>query len=248
MGTIIIRNETFNAIGNGFIPDIPGLENFLPGYHKLTLFLGIIAVVAIIWSSISNRRRQIQRGIEPIPVDMFILEMIFITVGLLYITLQIAAYNGISWTLLIVLAVTMIYYFITERTVLGRHIYAVGGNPEAAQLSGIDVKKIILIVFMSMGMLAGLSGVLFASRLKSATTTAGTMFELYAIAGAYIGGVSAPGGVGKVVNSLIGAFVMQTLQNGMLLLGVDVSLQYIILGVVLAIAVIFDVATRSRVR
>ncbi|ACI17505.1 ABC transporter permease [Coprothermobacter proteolyticus DSM 5265] len=247
MGTIIIKNETFNAIGNGFIPDIPGLENFLPGYHKLTLFLGIVAIIAIIFSSISSRRRQIQRGIEPIPFDMFILEMIFITAGLFYITLKIAAYNGISWTLLIVLGVTMIYYFITERTVLGRHIYAVGGNPEAAQLSGINVKKIILIVFTSMGMLAGLSGILFASRLKSATTTAGTMFELYAIAGAYIGGVSAAGGVGKVVNSLIGAFVMQTLQNGMLLLGVDVSLQYIILGVVLAIAVIFDVATRSRV-
>jgi len=202
MGTIIIKNETFNAIGNGYIPDIPGLENFLPGYHKLTLLLGIVAIIAIIYSSISGRRRQIQRGIEPIPFDMFILEMVFITAGLLYITLKIAAYNGISWTLLIVLAVTMIYYFITERTVLGRHIYAVGGNPEAAQLSGINVKKIILIVFTSMGMLAGLSGILFASRLKSATTTAGTMFELYAIAGAYIGGVSAAGGVGKSLTHL----------------------------------------------
>jgi len=105
MGTIIIKNETFNAIGNGFIPDIPGLENFLPGYHKLTLFLGIVAIIAIIFSSISSRRRQIQRGIEPIPFDMFILEMIFITAGLFYITLKIAAYNGISWTLLIVLGV-----------------------------------------------------------------------------------------------------------------------------------------------
>ncbi|WP_083916956.1 ABC transporter permease subunit [Coprothermobacter platensis] len=248
MGTIIISNKTFNAIGNGYIPDIPGLKNFLPGYHKLTLLLGIIAVIAIIYSSIANRRRQIKRGFEPLPMDMFILEMVFISAGLLYLTYELAAYRGISWTLLIVLLVTFLFYFITERTVLGRHIYAVGGNPEAAELSGINVRNVILIVFTAMGMLAGLSGVLFASRLQSATTTAGTMFELYAIAGAYIGGVSAAGGVGKVINSLIGAFVMQTLTNGMLLLGVDVSLQYIILGVVLAVAVIFDVATRARVR
>jgi putative multiple sugar transport system permease protein len=246
-GTIIITNNSFNAIGNGFIPDIPGLQNFLPGYHKLTLILGIIAVIALIWSSVSNRRRQIQRGFEPMPMDMFILEMVFLAAGLLFVTFELAAYRGISWTLVIVLVVTMLFYFIAERTTFGRHIYATGGNPEAAQLSGVNVKMVILIVFVAMGMLAGLSGILFASRLQSATTTAGTMFELYAIAGAYIGGVSAMGGVGKVVNSLIGAFVMQTLTNGMLLLGVDVSYQYIILGVVLAIAVIFDVATRSRV-
>ncbi|KKC30593.1 ribose/xylose/arabinose/galactoside ABC-type transporter permease [Caldanaerobacter subterraneus subsp. pacificus DSM 12653] len=174
--------------------------------------------------------------------------MVFISGLLLYLTFTLARYRGISWTFVIVLIVTAVYSFITNRTVLGRHIYAVGGNPEAAALSGIDVNKITLIVFASMGFLSGLSGVLFASRLQSATTTAGTLFELYAIAGAFIGGVSASGGVGKVVNSLIGAFVMSTLTNGMNLLGVDISLQYIILGLVLATAVIFDVATRSRGR
>ena len=149
-----------------------------------------------------------------------------------------------SWTLVIVLIIVGIYSFITKRTVLGRHIYAVGGNPEAAELSGINVERITFIVFGSMGMLSGLSGMLFAARLQSATTTAGTLFELDAIAAAYIGGVSAAGGVGSVVSSLIGAIVYTSLTSGMNLMGIDISSQYIVRGAVLALAVIFDVATR----
>ena len=247
-GTIIITNKTFNAIGNGFIPDLPFINNILPNYHKLTLLVGIVAAVLIVYFSLKNRDQQIKRGFDVLPLDIFLIELLFIDALLLYITFILAAHRGISWTLVIMIITTVIYSFITNRTVLGRHIYAVGGNPEAAALSGINVKKITLIVFASMGFLSGLSGILFASRLQSATTTAGTLFELYAIAGAYIGGVSAAGGVGKVINSLIGAFVMSTLTNGMNLLGVDISLQYIILGIVLAAAVIFDVATRSKER
>jgi putative multiple sugar transport system permease protein len=138
------------------------------------------------------------------------------------------------------------YQFITTQTVIGRHIYAVGGNPEAAALSGINVKKIVFLVFASMGMLSALSGILFASRLQSAIPTAGTLFELDAIAAAYVGGVSAAGGVGSVIGSLIGALVMYSLSNGMFLMGVDANMQYIVRGLVLAGAVIFDVTTRNR--
>jgi len=146
----------------------------------------------------------------------------------------------------IMLAVVLVYDFITRRTVLGRHIYAVGGNPEAAELSGIRVKKITFVVFASMGFLAALSGILFTARLKSATPQAGTLFEMDAIASAYIGGVSAAGGVGSISGSLIGALVYMSLMNGMNLLGTDISLQYIIRGLVLLLAVIFDVMTRKQ--
>jgi putative multiple sugar transport system permease protein len=162
------------------------------------------------------------------------------------ITWILAGYNGLSWTVVIILIVVAIYHYITNETVLGRYIYAVGGNPEAAELSGINVKKIIFIVFGSMGMLSALSGILFASRLRSATTVAGTLFELDAIAAAYVGGVSAAGGVGKVTGSIIGALVMTSLTSGMNLMGIDISSQYIVRGAVLAIAVIFDVTTRNR--
>jgi putative multiple sugar transport system permease protein len=141
--------------------------------------------------------------------------------------------------------VVIIYDFITSKTVLGRHIYAVGGNPEAAELSGISVKRITHVVFGSMGMLAALSGVLYAARLQSATTTAGNLFELDAIAATFVGGVSAAGGVGKVMGSLIGALVMTSLTSGMNLMGIDISYQYIVRATVLAAAVIFDVTTRK---
>jgi len=130
--------------------------------------------------------------------------------------------------------------------VLGRYIYAVGGNPEAAELSGINVKTITYVVFGSMGMLSALSGILYTSRLQSATTIAGSLFEMDAIAAAYVGGVSATGGVGRVTGSIIGAFVMMSLTSGMNLMGIDISSQYIVKGAVLAVAVIFDVATRNR--
>jgi putative multiple sugar transport system permease protein len=142
------------------------------------------------------------------------------------------------------LIVVGIYHFISTQTILGRHIYAIGGNPEAAELSGISVKKITYIVFGSMGMLSALSGILFASRLQSATTTAGTLFELDAIAAAFVGGVSAAGGVGKVTGAIIGALVMMSLTSGMNLMGIGIAYQYMVRGAVLAAAVIFDVATR----
>lgn len=242
-GTIIIPNETFNAIGNGYIPDIFS-ETFLPDIHKLTLVIGIVAIVIMIFSSISNRKKKQAYNFEVVPMDMFILQLVFMAALIGAITWVLAGYKGLSWTAVVVLLVVILYNFITNNTILGRHIYAVGGNPEAAELSGIDVKKVIYVVFGSMGMLSALSGILFASRLQSATTTAGTLFELDAIAAAYVGGVSAAGGVGKVTGSIIGAFVMLSLTSGMNLMGIDISSQYIVRGAVLVLAVIFDVLTR----
>lgn len=246
-GTIVIPDKFFNALGNGFIPDFPGLT-FLEGVHKLTLFIGLIAVVLFVMSEFSTRRKKQDYKFEVIPMDMFILKLIFVSAVIGGITWILAGYNGLSWTLVIVLVVVALYHFITTQTVLGRHIYAVGGNPEAAELSGVSVKKITYIVFGSMGMLTALSGILFTSRLQSATTTAGTLFELDAIAAAYVGGVSAGGGIGKVTGSIIGAIVMMSLTSGMNLMGIDISLQYIVRGIVLVAAVVFDVTTRSRSR
>ncbi len=247
-GTIIIADETFNAIGNGFIPDIPGMENFLPGVHKLTLLLGLVAIALYVVSQFRDRRKKISYNFETLPMNMFIAKLVFISVLLALITWVLAGYNGLSWTVVIVLLVVGIYHFITTQTVLGRHIYAVGGNPEAAELSGISVKKITYVVFGSMGMLAALSGILFASRLRSATVTAGQLFEMDAIAAAYIGGVSAAGGVGNVMGSLIGALVTMSLTSGMNLMNIDIAYQYVVRGAVLLAAVIFDVTTRSRGR
>ncbi len=239
-GTIVIKNETFNAIGNGFIPDIGGEHDI----HILTMILGIALVGCLIGSEIKARANKAKYGLSDSPKTLFIAKLFFMAVLILFFTTKLAQYHGLSWTIVIVLVVLGIYHFITNNTVLGRHIYAVGGNREAAQLSGIKVEKILMFVFCNMGMLAGLAGVLFAARLQSATPTAGNAFEMDAIASSYVGGTSASGGVGKVTGTMIGALVMSSLTNGMNLMGVGISLQYIVRGAVLIAAVLFDVRAR----
>lgn len=241
-GTIIVRNEQFNAIGNGFIPSLMQIN----GLHLLTLLVGFVGILFFVYNEIANRRNKLTYGFDVMSKNLFSVKLILISAVIAYITWILAGYNGLSWTVIVVLAVVIVYHFLTTKTVLGRHIYAVGSNPEAAHLSGINVQKITYIVFGSMGMLAALSGILFTSRLQSATTTAGTLFELDAIAAAYVGGVSSAGGVGKVTGAIIGAIVMASLSSGMNLLGVGISYQYMIRGGVLAGAVIFDVMTRKR--
>jgi len=244
-GSIIIPDAGFNAIGNGFIPDIPDI-GILSGMHKVTLILGLLGIILFIANEVSTRKKKKSNKVEVLSIEMYILKLVFVSALIGSIAWILAGYQGLSWTAVVILIVVLVYEFITTQTVLGRHIYAVGGNPEAAELSGISVKKITHVVFASMGMLSAVSGILFAARLQSATTTAGNLFELDAIAAAFVGGASAAGGVGKVVGSLIGALVMASLSSGMNLMGIDISYQYIVRALVLAAAVVFDVATRKQ--
>jgi putative multiple sugar transport system permease protein len=246
-GTIIIADNFFNAIGNGFIPKLPDI-GILTDFNKSTLLLGIIAIILFVRGEILNRRKTQSYNFDVIPRNLFILKLVLISVLIGGISWLLASYQGLTWAAVVLLIVVIIYSFITNRTVLGRHIYAVGGNPEAAELSGISVKNITYVVFASMGLLTAVSGILYASWLRSATTIAGTLFELDAIAAAFVGGVAVSGGVGKVTGSIIGALVMASLTNGMNLMGIDISLQYIVRGLVLAAAVIFDVATRESAK
>ncbi len=241
-GTIIIKDDQFNAIGNGFIPSIMQIN----GLHLLSLLVGLVGILLYIYSEISTRKNKLTYDFEVVSKEIFIVKLVLVSAIIAYITWILAGYNGFSWTVVIMLLVVVVYHFLTTKTVLGRHIYAVGSNPEAAHLSGINVKKITYIVFGSMGMLAALSGILFTARLQSATTTAGTLFELDAIAAAYVGGVSSAGGDGKDTGAISGAIVMASLSSGMNLLGVGISYQYMIRGGVLAGAVIFDVMTRKQ--
>ena len=244
-GTINISDPTFVALGNGSIPDFfPEDSAFLPGLHKVTLLLGMLAIVWFIFADLRARKQKKKYEFDVIPTDMLVLKLVLISGAIGFITWKLAGYNGMGWTVVIMLVVVGIYDWISRQTILGRHIYAVGGNPEAAELSGISVSKITLLVFGSMGLLSALAGILFSSRLQSAGPTGGTLFELDAIAAAYIGGVSAAGGVGKITGSMVGALVYMSLRNGMNLMGVDESLQYVVRGAVLALAVIFDVSTR----
>ncbi|MBP3710351.1 MAG: sugar ABC transporter permease [Treponema sp.] len=239
-GTIIVKNDFFNALGNGFLPDIHSGTSF----HLLTLLFGIVLTALFIVSQIRERNQKRKYSLIDVPFDMFIIKCVLFSFLILFFTYKLAMYNGISWTVAIVLVVIAIFHFVTTNTVFGRYIYAVGGNREAAELSGINSSNIIFFTMVISSVCASLAGILYTARLQSATPSAGVSFELDAIASAYIGGTATTGGVGKITGTIIGALVISSLANGMNLMNVGQSYQYMVRGLVLVAAVLFDVRSR----
>lgn len=243
-GTIIVPNAGFNALSNGYIPDLP----FGTEIHVLTLIIGAIAVILMIISEVKIRKNKIKYNFKTTSKTVFGFKLLFLSTIIMIISHVLANYSGIPWTAVIVGVVLLIYNYTLNKTRLGRYIYGIGGNEQAAELSGINVKGVTLFAFCSMSVLAALAGVLYTSRLQSATPTAGLGFELDAIASSYIGGVAVSGGIGRVTNTIIGTLVIMSLTNGMNLMGVDISYQYVVKGIIFVIAVAFDVRTRSKGR
>jgi len=239
-GTITITDDFFNALGNGFIPS----GGKVAGMTISTLVVGAIGIIAYIWMSLRGRARRHSYNFAVTPAWLFLFQLVLVSAIVGFLAVSLARQNGISWTLVILGVVTAIMVILQTRTRFGRHVYGVGGNPEAAELSGVSVAKVTIIVFVIMQTLVALSGILYASRMKSASPTAGTGFELLVIAGAFIGGCSPAGGIGKVQGSIVGALIMQSLVNGMMLMQVDASVQYIIQGGILVVAVLFDILSR----
>jgi putative multiple sugar transport system permease protein len=244
-GTIIIPNKGFNALSNGFIPEIPGIQS---NFHVLTLLIGAAAVFLVIISQLKARKNRLKYNFNVISFPIFVFSLIIISIIMMVIVWTLAKYSGLPWTSVIVAIVLFAYNYVLNQTRLGRYIYGIGGNDLAAELSGINVKKVTLFAFCSMGTLAALGGILYTSRLQSATPTAGLGFEMDAIASAYIGGTAVSGGIGRVTNTIIGVLVIMSLTNGMNLMGVDISLQYVVKGFIFIIAVAFDVRTRAKSR
>ncbi len=241
-GTIVVDSEGFKNISNGFIPDLPIKSSF----HELTLVIGLAAIILVIFSQIKSRKnlRKYNFSVSSLPIAIG--KVLFISLIIMVIMWILAGYKGIPWTAVIVGFVLFVYHFMLNRTRLGRYIYGIGGNAEAAELSGVNVKKVTLFAFASVSMLAALGGILYTSRLGSASPQAGLGFELDAIASSYIGGVSVSGGIGRVTNTIIGALVIMSLTNGMNIMGIDVSWQYVVKGVIFVLAVAFDVITRKK--
>lgn len=238
--TIPTSHNFFQKIGIGYLSD-----HSIGGFNTLTLIVGILVFILIIVTSILNRKKNTRLGVENDELSIYLTKIFVMLAVLVFLIYTLAAFRGISYLLLITIIVTVIYHFITTKTVLGRRIYAVGGNPDAAELSGISVSLITTIVFISMGILAMIAGIMYASRVQNTSPQHGISWELYAIAASYIGGTSAKGGVGKVINAVIGAIVITSLRNGMALAGIPSNVEPVILGGVLVLAVIFDIYTRN---
>ncbi len=242
--TISTSHNFFNEIGTGYLPSQIVTFNERE-WHLNTLILGVVLLIGFILVTTNRRRSHSKLGIKTLDPPIFVSKLLVFSSILIFLTLTLALYRGISYLLLITVTVMVIYHIATTQTVLGRRIYAVGGNPEAAQLSGINVNLILIIVFISMGILTMIAGIMYVSYVQNTSPNHGPFWELYAIAAAYIGGTSANGGVGRVINAVIGSLVIVSLRNGMSLAGVDSKLEPIVLGGVLLLAVIFDIYTRN---
>ncbi|MGL4392311.1 MAG: multiple monosaccharide ABC transporter permease [Fusobacteriaceae bacterium] len=240
--TIAPYQDSFKAIGQGFIPAVFTFEKF----DGTAFILFIISMVAFIFTEIKKRIERIKYDFAVLPMPYFIGKIIAISILIAFFFRSMVAYRGVPYSALIVVVLVLVFTFISNKTITGRHIYAIGGNLEAAKLSGINVKKTLLKVFVAMGLLASLSGLIFSARLDSAAPSAGNLFELDAIAAAFIGGASATGGVGTVIGAIVGGLVMASINNGMSLMNVDSSYQYVIKGLVLLMAVWFDISTRNK--
>jgi D-xylose transport system permease protein len=248
-GLLIFRGLLI-AINKG-ITISPMTESFkLIGQTYLSKGVGYILCIAAILIydliSIKSRSFKVKYNFKIESLNKFILKLALYNILIIIFTLIMNIYKGIPIPVIIMLAVIVVFTFVMQRTKFGRYIYAVGGNVEAAFYSGINTKFIILFVFIIMGALSSISGIILTARLNAATVTAGMNMELDAIAASVIGGTSFSGGIGSIPGAILGALIMASLDNGMSLLNMNVSWQYIVKGAVLLVAVLFDVYSKSK--
>ena len=234
---------TFQKLSSGFIPELLPEAGTL---HPTSMVIGAVLALGLVYASAKSRTRELSHGIEVEPYAFFLGKSIVLACAVLYFTYLIATYRGLPNVLVIMSALIALYGFVTRRTVIGRHIYAVGGNAKAAKLSGIKTEQLTFLTFVNMGVLAALAGLVFAARLNTATPKAGLGFELDVIAACFIGGASAYGGVGRVGGAVVGAMIMGVMNNGMSILGVGIDYQQVIKGLVLLGAVCIDVYNQRR--
>ncbi|MFH8656439.1 multiple monosaccharide ABC transporter permease [Streptomyces afghaniensis] len=235
--------DGLQKVANGFLPEVGPNTN----YHNLTLLLGFAMIAFVIFQEVRDRRRQQEFNLDVPPFKLFLLKLVAIGAAVLTLTMLLASYKGAPIVLLILGVLLVGFGYVMRNAIIGRHIYAIGGNLPAAKLSGVKDKKVTFLVFLNMGMLAALAGLVFAARFNAASPKAGLNFELEAIAASFIGGASMSGGVGTVLGAIIGGLVLGVLNNGMNLVGIGTDWQQVIKGLVLLAAVGFDVWNKRKV-
>jgi putative multiple sugar transport system permease protein len=233
----------FQRLSSGFIPELVSNAGAI---YPTSLAIGAALALALVWQNARNRARQQSHGIETEPHGFFLAKNLLFVGVIVYFAYLIASHRGLPNVLVIMTVLVGLYAFMTTRTVIGRQIYAVGGNAKAAKLSGIKTERLTFLTFVNMGVLAALAGLVFAARLNTATPKAGLGFELDVIAACFIGGASAYGGVGRVGGAVIGALIMGVMNNGMSILGIGIDYQQVIKGLVLLGAVCLDVYNQRR--
>lgn len=232
--TISISDANFIALGSAY---------FTSGFG---LVLAIVAIAAVVWMTWKKRKSRLQYGFSVAPLSLDIAKVVAISALIVLFVFTMNSYKGIPFPIIFVIALALIFTFIATKTTFGRHVYAIGGNSEAARLSGINIQRHTMMLFVFTGLLSAIAALVLTARLSSATISAGQMYELDAIAACVIGGTSLMGGSGTIVGAIIGAMVMTSLDNGMSLLGMETFWQYIVKGSILILAVWMDIASRKK--
>lgn len=232
----------YRAIGQDYLPRLSQNSQF----NDTSLIFAVVCILLYIIFDYKKRQTRIKYGFKVLPAGLQLLKVALITCVISALASIMVRYLGIPYSVLLVLLMTLIFSFLANNTTFGRHLYAIGGNAEAARLSGINIQRRTLILFMIMGLMTALAGVVYTSRLNAATTSAGQNAELDAIASTVIGGTSLMGGEGTILGAVIGSLVMASLDNGMSLMNLDITFQYIIKGLILLLAVWIDISQRKK--
>ena len=244
--TVAVTNEKFVRIFGGgancYVPDIFHGE----GVNILCIVVGVLACLAFLFLTFRANISRRKAGLEAESLKVVAVKALVIVAVGIFFTVRLAQYKGLPMALIWVVTVIAIYSYITSKTTIGRHLYAVGGNETATRLSGINTKRVYFFAYSNMGLLAGLAGILTIARLTSAQPTYGQSYEMDAIGSCFIGGASAYGGVGTVPGVIIGALLMGVINIGMSIMGVDANYQKVVKGLVLLAAVIFDVVSKKK--
>lgn len=237
--------KSYQNISSGFVPDIfAGM--FGSSLNVTALVVALVGIIAYIIMEWGGRRNKIKNEIKVVSMPLFLLQILIVSAAVFALFYKLAQYKGVPNVLVLIAVLAIVYSFFTLRTVPGRYIYALGGNAKAAALSGINTKKVMFFVYLNMAFLAAVAGIVTSSRLNAAAPQAGQNFELDAIAACFIGGASATGGIGTIGGAIIGALIMGILNNGMSIMGLGTDMQMTIKGLVLMVAVGFDVLSKSR--
>ena len=244
--TMAVTNEKFVEIFGGgancYIPDFFHGE----GMNILCILVGVLACLIYLYATFSSRVSRKKKGYEVEPMVNTIIKAVIISAVVLFFSFKLSEYKGLPTALIWVFVVVLVYSYITSKTTIGRHLYAVGGNESATKLSGIDTRKVYFFAYTNMGFLAALAGILTIARLTSAQPTYGQNYEMDAIGSCFIGGASAYGGIGTVPGVIVGAVLMGVINIGMSIMGVDANYQKVVKGLVLLAAVIFDVVSKKE--
>ena len=246
--TVSVKNEQFVKIFGGgadcYVPDFIGRGN--SSFNILCVVVGILAVLVYLYSTFNSRITRKKKGYAVEGLTSAVIKAVVISAVIIFFSIELSQYKGLPMALIWVALVVLVYAYITSKTTIGRHLYAVGGNETATKLSGINTKFVYFFAYTNMGFLAGLAGILTIARLTSAQPTYGQNYEMDAIGSCFIGGASAYGGVGTVSGVIVGALLMGVINIGMSIIGVDQNYQKVVKGLVLLAAVIFDVVTKKN--